>query len=559
MKKYIVLVLCCVLAQVSFAQSWVKKAQKAVFSVVTYGADGKILNTGNGFFVSSDGVGVSDYDLFKGADHAVVIDEAGKQMNVIEILGANDVYDLVKFRVDADKVEALQPVTNEPSVGATAMLLPYSTKDSRTVTSGAITNVSNLGGHKYYTVSLPVTDKMVSCPVLTSDGQVFGLAQLNMTNKGGVSYAVSVLLATELDISALSLNDATLKNIGIRKALPAKEDQAIAMLYLAQSLEPKNYPTLVDRFIKQFPRSSEGYYRRAAYNIYKYTDADHLAQIESDLKSSEEYATDKASAYSNSAIVIYAYASRGLKPGYKDWTSEKALDLMNKAISIKPQPQYYQEAGDINFNMKKYKEAYDAYTHVNGTPTATAFTYYYAAKAAQVINKDTSTVVALLDSAISKYMPPYPEIVSPMLWDRGAIYFQQQKYDKALSDFDAYEMSVKTTPAPLFYYYREQALYHTNQFARALADINKAVELSPNDLDYLTEQGVVYLRVAKYSDAIRSFSAVVKKDPKSATTYRMLGFCQIENGQKEIGIGNLKKAIELGDKGAQVVLDKYGK
>lgn len=65
-KKYLVLFVLCLLAQWTMAQApkWVEKAKKAVFSVITYDKDDKILNTGNGF-VSEDGVALSDYSLFK--------------------------------------------------------------------------------------------------------------------------------------------------------------------------------------------------------------------------------------------------------------------------------------------------------------------------------------------------------------------------------------------------------------------------------------------------------------------------------------------------------------
>ena len=78
---------------------WVEKAKRAVFSIVTYDKNDKMLNTGNGFFVSEDGLALSDYTLFKGAERAVVITSEGKQMPVSLILGANDMYDVIKFRV----------------------------------------------------------------------------------------------------------------------------------------------------------------------------------------------------------------------------------------------------------------------------------------------------------------------------------------------------------------------------------------------------------------------------------------------------------------------------
>ena len=76
MKKILILpLLLFFLVQGSMAQTpkWVEKAKRAVFSIVTYDKNDKMLNTGNGFFVSEDG-----YTLFKGAERAVVITSEGK-------------------------------------------------------------------------------------------------------------------------------------------------------------------------------------------------------------------------------------------------------------------------------------------------------------------------------------------------------------------------------------------------------------------------------------------------------------------------------------------------
>ena len=66
MKKILILPLVLFfLVQGSMAQTpkWVEKAKRAVFSVVTYDKNDKMLNTGNGFFVSEDGLALSDYSL----------------------------------------------------------------------------------------------------------------------------------------------------------------------------------------------------------------------------------------------------------------------------------------------------------------------------------------------------------------------------------------------------------------------------------------------------------------------------------------------------------------
>lgn len=59
MKKFLLLpfIFVCLSVQWSMAQApkWVEKAKRAVFSVVIYDKNDKILNTGNGFFVTEDG------------------------------------------------------------------------------------------------------------------------------------------------------------------------------------------------------------------------------------------------------------------------------------------------------------------------------------------------------------------------------------------------------------------------------------------------------------------------------------------------------------------------
>ena len=165
----------CLLSQWSVAQApkWVEKAKRSVFSIVTYDKDDKIQNTGNGFFVTEDGVALSDYSLFKGAQRAVIINSEGEKMPVECILGANDMYDIIKFRVGitVKKVPALQVAALAPAVGAEVYLLPYSTQKGGNVTRGKVKKVDNIGGDKYhyYTLDMVLKDKMVSCPVTTAE------------------------------------------------------------------------------------------------------------------------------------------------------------------------------------------------------------------------------------------------------------------------------------------------------------------------------------------------------------------------------------------------------
>ena len=162
MKKILILpLLLFFLVQGSMAQTpkWVEKAKRAVFSIVTYDKNDKMLNTGNGFFVSEDGLALSDYTLFKGAERAVVITSEGKQMPVSLILGANDMYDVIKFRVaiTEKKVPALIVAKTAPVTGADAWMLPYSTQKSIACVTGKVKDVSKVAGEYHYYTSVSYT------------------------------------------------------------------------------------------------------------------------------------------------------------------------------------------------------------------------------------------------------------------------------------------------------------------------------------------------------------------------------------------------------------------
>ena len=43
---------------------WYKKARKAQISIVTYNEQGDILRSGNGFFITKNGVALANYKLF---------------------------------------------------------------------------------------------------------------------------------------------------------------------------------------------------------------------------------------------------------------------------------------------------------------------------------------------------------------------------------------------------------------------------------------------------------------------------------------------------------------
>ncbi|MFS2521142.1 tetratricopeptide repeat protein [Bacteroides xylanisolvens] len=568
MKKILILpLLLFFLIQGSMAQTpkWVEKAKRAVFSVVTYDKNDKMLNTGNGFFVSEDGLALSDYTLFKGAERAVVITSEGKQMPVSLILGANDMYDVIKFRVaiTEKKVPALIVAKTAPAVGADAWMLPYSTQKSIACVTGKVKDVSKVAGeYHYYTLGMQMKDKMVSCPVMNAEGQVFGIAQKSSgIDTVTTCYAAGAAFAMAQKISALSLGDAALKKIGIRKGLPETEDQALVYLFMASSsLSGDDYEKLLDDFIRHFPANADGYLRRANYYAAKgKDDQTWYDKAVADFNQALKVAQKKDDVYYNIGKLIYAYQLSKPEKTYKDWTYDTALQNVRQAIAIDPLPIYIQMEGDILFAQQDYAGALAAYEKVNASNIASPATFFSAAKTKELAKGDPKEVVALMDSCIARCPQPITADFAPYLLERAQMNMNAGQPRNAMLDYDAYHTAVKGEVNDVFYYYREQAALKARQFQRALDDIVKAIEMNPTDLTYQAEHAVVNLRVGRYEEAIQILNNILKADPKYAEAYRLLGLCQIQLKKTDEACGNFKKAKELGDPNVDELITKYCK
>ena len=566
MKKILLILACCMTARMGYAQAtpkWADKAKKAVFSIVTYDKDNKIKNTGNGFYIDENGTALSDYTLFEGAERAVVINADSKELPVLRIMGANSMYDVVKFSTEvAKKTVALKTAAQPAAVGETVYLLPYSTQKEAACQTGKVTRVDTIGDKSYYyTLAMTTGEKTVSCPIMNANGEVLGLIQKNASDEAEESYAIGATYGASLHITALSLNDISLNKIGIRKALPDTEEQALVYLFMASSQQNReDYMNTLNDFLGQYPNSTDGYIRRATAYV-GYGDDEHNALADADMKEALDVTANKGETLYNISKLIYSYMiSLGDKTPYGDWSYDKALSVIREAIRSDNQPIYTQLEGDILFAMKQYPEAYAAYEKVNQSEIASAATFYSAAKTKQLIEgTDMNEVVALMDSAVARFTKPYTSEAAPYFYERAEIKAQMGKYRDAVLDYDTFYDAIGGRVTAAFYLQREQAEVQCKMYQQAINDINKAVEMAPEDVAMWVEKGSVHLRVGQHKEAIEALNKAISLDPKAAAAYRMLGYCQVQQKNDKEACANFAKAKELGDEVVDSLIQKYCK
>lgn len=559
MKKLAFIALMLLTSWTTYAQTpkWAEKARKAIISIVTYDKDNKIMNTGNGFFIKANGTAVSDYSLFEGAQRAVVINSDGKEFPVDCILGANSMYDVVKFRIRTDKeVEPVTLAQSPATVGSTVFLLPYASQKENTLERGTVDACTQVESkYHYYTLHLKTSDKTVSCPITNANGEVLGMIQKSADNQSENSYALDAAFAADLTLNALSRMDYALNNIGIRKGLPEKEDDAQVYLMMSSSMDAETYAALINDYITQFPNSHEGYLRRAALNI-GLKDEEHYKLAEADIEKAIEVSNKKDDAYFNACKTVYQTVANGIE--YPAWTLDKALQYIEEAIKLNPLPLYTQTKGDLYFAMKNYEQAYACYDQVNHSKLRSAESLFSAARTKQMMGANEEAL-ALMDSTVNFFGTRLTEKASPYVFQRAQMKVEMGKYREAVADYNEYEKLVLGKANAEFFYIREQAEMQCRLYQQALNDIEKAVSMDPKQVAYVVEQVALYTRFSQFDKAVEAAQKGIALDPNNPDLYRMLGFGQLQLKQMEEGKKNLLKAKELGDPNAEKLIEKYAK
>ena len=549
---------CMLLATVSYAQNpaWTKKAAQAVFTLKTFGADGSLLASANGFFIDEQGQAVSSFAPFKNAQRAVIIDAQGKEMEVDCLIGYNDMYDVAKFHVIAKKTQALSIAQNAASNGATLWLMPYAVKKVPACTKGTVSSAEQFGeGYTYYTLDMETSDQQVGCPILNEQGEAVGILQPSASGKSTTGYAVSARYANSLRMSALSHNDPVLRTVKIAKALPDDQSEATLALYVSSStMSTEEYDQLINRFIEKFPQSSDGYIYRARQKMAK----DDFQGADDDMKQAIKVGDMKDDAhYQYAQMVFQKILYKDDKP-YTPWTLDFALEEAKAAYKVNPQPVYQQLQAQILFAQQKYDEAYNIYMELAKTDMMKAESYYAAAQCKTQMN-DKEAALALLDSAVNTFTKPYIKTAAPYLYARAQALFEAKKYRPAVNDYNDYETLMAAQLGANFYFLREQAEFAGHLYQQALNDIRRAAEMEPNELVYRAEKANVELRVGMTDEAIESAKGCISMAPEGSDGYLLLGLAQCVKGQKAEGLKNLAKAKELGNSQAQSLIDKYSK
>lgn len=533
---------------VAFAQN--QKAEKAVFTLTTFKADGTILASTNGVFVGGQGDAVSAWTPFIGAKSAVCIDADGRKHNVEAIYGANELYDVCRFRVDGETPSA--PICKSNlTAGSKASLLTYALR-SASSKSFSVENVEKFGdqGYGYYIFKEKAPENYANCPFINKNGEVIGLLQHSKSNEQ--THAVDVRFITALTPNGLSLNDPVLRRTAIRTALPSDLDGAKLTLMMAgERNDSAAYSQYIDDMIRFFPEAIDGYSARAQQQLWtrQFNDA------EATMQTAIERVDAKDEAHSAFATIIFQKQIYFADSTALSWSFDRALDEAKKAYEIKKMPVYQHQQAQIIYSMGNYADAYKMFIDLTKTDIRNGELFYEAAQCRTALGAETPEILALLDSAVT--VNPHSNISAPYYLARGRLLDEAGETRKAVRDYNKYDTLMLGRASHDFYYLKFKAESKIRQYQQALNDIAHAIVLNRAEPTYYAEMASLQLRVNQLEDAIRTADMGIAVAPEYADPYIVKGIALGELKRKNEAVETLQKAHELGDERAATLIEKY--
>lgn len=529
----------------------VKKAAASIFSLTTFKTDGTLLASTNGVFISDNGEAISAFYPFVGADSAVVIDTNGNALPVDVIIGANELYDVCKFKVNG-KTTPIKIASTPSNNGEKVWMLGYSIKNQEAKQVPIQKTELFMDKYTYYIFSSETPENMEGCPFVNAKGELIGILQHANHSEG--THAVDAHFMKDMQINnGLSLADPVLRQTTIRTQLPAKEEDALVTLMMASEQNKKNYLKYIQDFKRLFPHAVDGYAAQAR----QYANKKEFAKAATEMETAIQNVHKKDAAHAEYAKIIFHQQLFQPDSTYLAWSLDKALAEAQKAYEINPLPAYQHQQAQINYSKGNYQKAYDMFIALTKTNLRSGELFYEAAQAKAQLKANQAEILSLLDSAVAACPQPLTPIAAPFVLARGAAYDQAGDYKKAIMDYNRYDTLMLGRANHEFYYTRFNCNVKLRRYQQALNDIAHAAVLNRQEPTYLAEMASLQLKVNYIDDALKTAELCIGIAPNYPDIYLIKGLALIQKKQKKLGIEAFEKAKQLGDKRAQDYIDKY--
>jgi len=439
----------------------VRRIKPSAVAIETFDSRGETLTRGSGFFVESDRI-VTNRHVIEGAYRAEVHSSTGAVYPVKGVLAVDAEGDIALLKIDvpANQIRPLPLDKTSPQEGESVVVIGNPLGLEGSVTNGIVSAVRDIPTFgRIIQITAPISSGSSGSPVVNMQGQVIGIATLQITGGQSVNFAIPSERISQLQV-------ATMMSLSDLVAASGRNKRAKAVQFFRDGLSFLSK----DDCEKALP-----YFEKA---------------VESDSNYAEAWAQ---SGFCNEKLGKHA----------------EALEASKKAVSLRPSAESYFNIGLASFYLKQYKEAAEAYRQsIKLDPYNAADAYYALGLVYRDWGKTDDEIQAY--KAAIRLRPDYTVAYERL----GSRYLRSKKFSEAIEIFRqlaALKPGDANAPNNM-----GEAYLELNRLNDAVESFRQSIRLKPDFGKAYYNLGRTLLALGNRDGALEQYTILTNIDPDYA-------------------------------------------
>jgi tetratricopeptide (TPR) repeat protein len=439
----------------------VRRIKPSAVAIETFDARGEKLSRGSGFFIDTDRI-ITNRHVIEGAHRAEVHSSNGTVIPVKGVLAVDAEGDIALLKIDAPtpQVRPLPLDKTSPQEGESVVVIGNPLGLEGSVTNGIVSAVRDIPTFgRIIQITAPISSGSSGSPVVNMQGQVIGIATLQVTGGQSVNFAIPSERISQLQASTLMSLPELMAASGRNKRAKAVQFFRDGLSFLSKDDCEKALP----------------YFEKA---------------VDSDSNYAEAWAQ---SGFCNEKLGRHA----------------EALEASKKAVNLRPSAESYFNIGLANFYLKQYKEAAEGYRQsIRIDPYNSADAYY----ALGLVYRDwgkTDDEIQAYKQAI-RLRPDYTDAFERL----GSRYMKSKKFTEAVDVFrqiSSLKPGDAIAPNNL-----GEAYVELNRYNDAVESFRQSIRLKPDFGKAYYNLGKCLLTMGNRDGALEQYTILTNIDPSWA-------------------------------------------
>jgi tetratricopeptide (TPR) repeat protein len=439
----------------------VRRIKPSAVAIETFDSRGEKLTRGSGFFIEGDRI-VTNRHVIEGAYRAEVHSSTGAVYPVKGVLAVDAEGDIALLKIDvpANQIRPLQLDKTSPQEGESVVVIGNPLGLEGSVTNGIVSAVRDIPTFgRIIQITAPISSGSSGSPVVNMQGQVIGIATLQITGGQSVNFAIPSERISQLQVT-------TMTSLSELVAMSGRNKRAKAVQFFRDGLSFLSK----DDCEKALP-----YFEKA---------------VDSDSNYAEAWAQ---AGFCNEKLGKHA----------------EALEASKKAVSLRPSAESYFNIGLASFYLKQYKEAAEAYRQsIKLDPYNAADAYYALGLVYRDWNKPDDEIQAYKQAI--RLRPDYTVAYERL----GSRYLRSKKFSEAVEVFRqlaALKPGDYSAPNNM-----GEAYLELNRLNDAVESFRQSIRLKPDFGKAYYNLGRTLLALGNRDGALEQYTILTNIDPDYA-------------------------------------------